>query len=289
MGWRGAGGSWLVPAALLAVATFAGCGDSSGPAGGRETSGPHERTVPAALRRMPPRNDRVITVEHLRRAVLRGLGRDFLAGTQVGPPSFGLCLQRGMRQSLTRRTLRTLALAYRRPAGQPFTAQALSRLAAPIGDRCGGRRFVPEMIDASNAFRAGRLAAAGIGSRLAYGPYLGVRCRKASSILCDRVGIDLVLHREAAAVTAWVGGRRVRLRTPGLHNGIAGRDWVGRLERVGLRQPGSPFHVEKDGGDPASWAGYPPVYVPVDLEIVYPRGRRVTGTLPRVSLSPGWG
>jgi len=58
---------------------------------------------------------------------------------------------------------------------------------------------------------------------------------------------------------------------------------------VGLGRRGSPFHVGSYGGRRRNWAGYPPVYVAVGLEIAYPGGRRVTGTLPRVSLSPGWG
>jgi hypothetical protein len=231
----------------------------------------------------------VFSAEHLRRAVLRGLGRDYLSGTQVGPPSFGLCLQRGLRRLLDERILRSLALVYRRPAGQQFTAQALADLAVPIGDRCGGRRFVPEMIDASIAFRAGHLPPAGVGARLSYGPYLGVTCRRASSTRCDSVGIDLVLRREAIAVSATVAGRELRLRSPGLHTGVAGKDWVGYLGRVGLGRRGSPFHAGSHGGRRRIWAGYPPVYVPVGLEIAYPGGRRVTGTLPRVSLSPGWG
>jgi hypothetical protein len=194
-----------------------------------------------------------------------------------------------MRLRLDERTLRSLALVYRRPSGQQFTAQALSDLAVPVGDRCGGRRFVPEMIDASIAFRTGHLPAAGIEARLSYGPYLGVTCGRANTIGCDSVGIDLVLRREASAVTARVAGRELRLRTPGLHTGVAGRDWVGYLDRVGLGRPESPFHVDSYSRDPEVWAGSPPLYVPVRLEVSYPAGRRATGTLPRVSLSPGWG
>ena len=232
----------------------------------------------------------MITAEHLRRAVLQGVGRDFLGGTQVGPPSYGLCLQRGVRGCWTSGTLRTLALVYRQPSGQQRTAQALTEMAAPIGARCaGGRKLVPMMIEASMAFRAGHLPPTEIGSRLSYGPYLGVTCRRASSIRCDSVGIDLVLRREAIAVSAAVAGRKLRLRTPGLHSGVAGRDWVGYLDQVGLARRASPFHVDPYGGNRGSWAGFPPVYLPVRLEIAYRQGERVTGIVPRVSLSPGWG
>ena len=139
------------------------------------------------------------------------------------------------------------------------------------------------------AFRAGHLPATGVEARLSYGPYIGVTCRLANSTRCDSVGIDLVLRREATAVTARVAGRKLRLRTPGLHTGVAGKDWVGYLDRVGLDRRGSPFHVDSYGRSRTTWAGYPPVYLPVELEISYPGGGRVTGTLPRVSLSPGWG
>jgi hypothetical protein len=279
--------SFLALSALVTV--LQGCGAGSESTVGSEAADHHGRTPAAAAIRVPPLRGRVISAEHLRRAVLQGIGRDYLSGTQVGPPSFGLCLQRGLRRLLDERTLRSLALVYRRPSGQQFTAQALAELAVPIGDRCGGRRFVPMPIEASMAFRAGHLPAAGVEARLSYGPYVGVTCRPANSTRCDSVGIDLVLRREATAVSARVAGRKLRLRTPGLHTGVAGRDWVGYLDRVGLGRRGSPFHVDSYGRSPKIWAGYPPVYLPVDLEISYREGGRVTGTLPRVSLSPGWG
>jgi hypothetical protein len=271
------------------VALLQGCGGGSEPTAGSEAgSRPHRKPAAAAIG-VPPLRDRAIGAGHLRRAVLQGLGRDYLSGTQVGPPGFEQCLQRGLRPLLDEGTLRSLALVYRRPGGQQFTAQALAELAVPIGDRCGGRRFVPEPIEASMAFRAGRLPAAGVEARLSYGPYVGVICRRASSTRCDSVGIDLVLRREATAVRATVAGRALRLQTPGLHSGVPGRDWVGYLNRVGLDRRGSPFHVDSYGRSPKIWAGSPPVYLPVELAIAYPGGRRVAGTLPRVSLSPGWG
>src|SRR6478735_6562937 len=128
--------------ALCALAALLqGCGGGAESTAGSEAGGQPGRTPAAAAIRVPPLRDRAISAEHLRRAVLRGLGRDYLSGTQVGPPGFGLCLQRGLRRVLDERTLRSLALVYRRPAGQQFTAQALADLAVPIGDRCGGRRF----------------------------------------------------------------------------------------------------------------------------------------------------
>lgn len=143
---------------MLVLALLAGCGDSPESASGPRSSGHRAREVPPAVRRVPPIEDRTVGTEDLRRAVLQGAAEDYLSGTQVGPPRFGLCLQLGLRRLLDERELRSLASVYRRPAGQQLTAQALNDLAVPVGDRCGGRKYVPELINASMAFRAGRLA-----------------------------------------------------------------------------------------------------------------------------------
>ncbi len=91
-------------------------------------------------------------------------------------------------------------------------------------------------------------------------------------------------------MTAWVGGRRLVLRTPGLHSGEAGRDWVGYLDRVGLdrSRQSLPHPLERQATRPPGPAS-PAVYLPVRLRISYPDETAVTGTLPRVFLSPGWG
>jgi hypothetical protein len=127
-------------------------------------------------------------------------------------------------------------------------------------------------------------------SRLAagYGPYLGVRCHRANSPRCDRVGLDIVLRRRAAAVSASIGGRRLRLRTPGLHNGVRGRDWVGTLRNAGLGRRGSPLHIPNDGAAGA-WAGDPPVYVTIRVTATDAGGGRHSRLFPHVFLSPGWG
>src|SRR5829696_4426401 len=271
------------------AALLQGCGAGSESTARTGTAEDLSREPAPDAIHVPPLRDRVITAEHLRRAVLQGVGRDYLGGTQVGPPSFGLCLQRGLGALLDEQNLRALALVYRRPAGQQLTAQALSDLAAPVGARCGGRRFVPMPIEASMAFRAGRLPAGGIASRLAYGPYLGVTCLARNSVRCDSVGVDLELRRDAAAVTAHIGGRMLRLQTPGVHSGLPARDWGGRLNWVGLARRDSPFYVEPYGKSQTTWAGYPPVFLPVALEIAYPQGKHVEGRLPSVSLAPGSG
>ena len=270
-------GRFALAPLLLFLALVVGCGSSGSP--------PVER--PASI--SPAATD----FDRMRDKVLLGLATDFRGGTQAGPDGFGLCVRLGMRRALTRAQLSRLVSVYRRPGGQQFAAQALNALAAPIGAECGGAKFVPEMIGASEAlggdYPLSRLDIAARRLGVVYGPYLGVRCGRAGSTRCDQIGIDIVLHRQAAAVTAWVGGRRLRLRTPGLHNGVAGRDWVGYLGRAGLNRPGSPFRIPRNGRDPGTWAGYPPVYVPVRLAIAYSSGDRVLGTLPRVFLSPGWG
>jgi hypothetical protein len=276
----------------LALATFflllaglaMGCGSSG--SWGSEASAP-----PAGS--SAPLHSASIDFSHMRDKVILGLATDFRAGTHAGPDGFGLCVRLGMRRALTPAHLSRLVSVYRRPDGQQFAAQALNALAAPVGAECGGAKFVPELVGASEAlagdYPLSRLDIAARRLGVGYGPYLGVRCRRAGSTRCDDVGIDVVLHRRATAVTAWVAGRRLRLRTPGLHNGVAGRDWVGYLGQVGLDRPGSPFQIPSNGRKPGIWAGYPPVYVPVRLTIAYPDGERVTGTLPRVFLSPGWG
>jgi hypothetical protein len=229
----------------------------------------------------------------MRDKVVLGLAKDFRAGIHAGPPRYGLCVRLGMRRALTREQLDRLVAVYRRADGQQFAAQALNALAAPVGAECGGAKYVPELVAASEAlggnYPLSRLDVAARRLGVTYGPYLGRTCRKPGSTRCDSVGVDLVLRREARAVTAWVGGRRLVLRTPGLHSGEAGRDWVGYLHRVGLGRPGSPFHIPSKGRSPAAWVGSPAVYLPVRLEVSYPDETTVTGALPRVFLSPGWG
>ncbi|MFT3863376.1 MAG: hypothetical protein QM729_03820 [Solirubrobacterales bacterium] len=124
------------------------------------------------------------------------------------------------------------------------------------------------------------------GPALSYGPYLGVRCPRPNRIGCDRVGIDLVLGRPARRVSATLAGRVLALRTPGLHTGVRGEDWVGTLDRAGLTRRGSPFFI---GSARTVWVGDPPVHVPVLITATLGDGTRRALLLPRVTLSPGWG
>lgn len=90
----------------------------------------------------------------LRAAVVRGALGDFNAGTGAGPARFPACLAAGLRRILTTDRLIELVSVYRRQ-GQPYASQALNRVATPIGDGCGGRRWVPELIAAGRALGGG--------------------------------------------------------------------------------------------------------------------------------------
>jgi hypothetical protein len=131
---------------------------------------------------------------------------------------------------------------------------------------------------------SGRVSAANLA--VSYGPYLGVRCRTPGRSKCDKVGVDIVLKKGAVHASATIAGRRVPLRTPGLHNGIRGKDWVGNLVPAGLARKGSPLYIHKDKGH---WAGDPPVNVPIRITATYANGRRLSTTFPRVPLRSGWG
>lgn len=107
---------------------------------------------------------------------------------------------------------------------------------------------------------------------ITYGPYLGKRCRHADYRHCDLIGIDLVLSRRATRVVAELGGERIALRTPGRHNGIPHRDWVGNFTNPDLPRRGS--HL---------------IYAPIGLHVRFADGHRATTYLPRVLVSSGWG
>lgn len=215
------------------------------------------------------------------------------SGSGVGPRRFGLCLRLGLRRALTGAQLDSLASVYRRPSGRQFVAQALNRLAVPVGDSCGGRQFVPEMLAASTGFAKVNLSELrSPRPGVVYGPYIGVSCPRANSTRCDRVGFDLVLRRRAVAVAASVAGRSIHLISPGPvpHNaGAGGRDWGGYLDDVGLSREGSPFRIPANGRARGAWAGQPPVYLPVRLAVTYSSDHRVTFAFPRILLSPGFG
>jgi len=233
----------------------------------------------------------------VRKAVVRGEAQDYAEGTRIGGPALQACLRAGLREALDPPTISNLVQVYRRPDGRAFAAQALNALASPLAARCGHPYWVPELVHAAGGLRVGHPTGAAVRRLgLTYGPYLGVRCRRANHPGCDRVGIDVVFGHAAARVVVLVGGDRLALHTPGDHDGVRYRDWVGNLTDVGFYRPGSPFyihghgpyHLARDRPHP-TWAGYPPVYVPVELQVRFADGGRASALLPRVFVSPGWG
>lgn len=256
----------LVAAVLVAVLVPAsGCGSSSSEAAGARY------------------------FQGVRDAVVRGAALDFAQGTGIGGSSYEVCVRGLLRKALDRPAITTLVQVYRRPGGQQFAAQALNALAAPLGARCGHRTYVPELVEASRALRAGIPTGAAVRTLgVTYGPYLGVRCRRAYRVGCDSVGIDVVFATAATRVTAVVGNLRVRLRTPGMHNAVPHHDWVGTFSNAGLERPRSPFHISghRPGG---AWGGNPALFVPVELQVDFVGGHRAHALFPRVFVSPGWG
>jgi hypothetical protein len=272
--------------AALALA-LAACGGSRSPRTGTSTQAD---STAAGLPRLPARKPpRRTSADHLRDLIVRRMAEEFRAGTGAGPEGYATCVRNGFRRKLTRERMRDLLAVHRRDDGGPFAAQALTRMAGSVGRACGGARYLPEMIKASDALAGVRISEP-LASRLgiSYGPYLGLTCRVAASTRCDSIGIDLVLKHRARGVEATVGGRRLSLRTPGLNTGVPGRDWVGFIHHVGLERAGSPFRIPRKPGKHRVWAGSPPVYLPVRLLIEYPRERRAA-QVPHVFLSPGWG
>jgi hypothetical protein len=269
--------------ALLSVSLFlSACGGAS--------ESPPDR---AEVTVRPGLWGREVVLSRLRDRILRGVAADYKAGTGVGPRRFGLCLRLGLRRALSGAELDRLAAIYRQPAGRPLVAQALNRVAVPVGDRCGGRQFVPEMVAAAAGFTKVDLSELqGRRPGVVYGPYIGVSCPRADSTACDRVGFDLVLRRRAVGVAASVAGRSIHLVSPGPvpHNASAGgRDWGGYLDNPGLGRRGSPFRIPANGRARGVWAGQPSVYLPVRVVATYPDGGRAAFLFPRVLLSPGFG
>jgi hypothetical protein len=235
-------------------------------------------------------NGRSAYFVRVRDAVLRGAARDFAQGTGIGGPAYESCVRGLLRRVLDPPTIARLIQVYHRSGGQQFAAQALNILASPLGKRCGHRSYVPELIDAAHGLRQGRPADDATRELgIAYGPYLGVRCRRADHVGCDRVGIDVVFADAATRVAAVVGGRRLRLHTPGMHNGIEHRDWVGTVANAGMGNPASPFYIEGSSWANGVWAGSPPLYVPVELRVKFAGGRTASALVPQVFVSPGWG
>lgn len=110
-------------------------------------------------------------------------------------------------------------------------------------------------------------------------PLVGVACRRASSIRCDRVGIAVWLREPTDGVEVTVAGRRVVLRRSGWG------PWLGYLHPAGLLN--GALGVRPDRGR-FSWQGKHPRNVRVHVVVRDAHGapQRASVTVP---LRPGWG
>lgn len=215
--------------------------------------------------------------ELVRSAVLAGLRRDFREGTGIGGRPFESCLEGMLRERLDPPAITSLVAIHRTPAGNAYAAQALNGLAAPLAARCGHRYWVPELVGAAEGLSFGHPTGAAVRRLdLTYGPYLGRRCAPPGRRNCERVGIDVVFRHAATRVVAISGAQVIRLRTPGKHDGVRFRDWVGLFTHAGFPRP-------------SRGAGGTIVYAPVELRVRFADGRRVAALLPHVALMPGWG
>jgi hypothetical protein len=214
----------------------------------------------------------------VRDAVVRGVGRDFTAGTGAGGPAFDSCLKTRMHDALIPPRIAGLAPVYRRPGGPPYAAQALNAIASPLAARCGHRYMVPELTGAARGLAKTHATGASVRKLgVTYGPYLGLRCRPpVTKADCERIGIDIVLRRAATNVVAVAGDQKIHLRTPGRHDGVRAHDWVGTFTHAGIA-PGS-----YEPGTNVTW-------IELDLRVRFADGTRRHAVFPHVLLAPGWG
>ena len=129
----------------LAGVAIAACDDpNDGPATRGSESPVAERTEALPFR----------GVERTRNEVLEGARRDFAAAIQ-GPDGFEDCFIARFRSELTRQRLGSLVATHRQ-RGEAVAARALNGVGAPVGDPCGGRHRVPQLIEAATGLRANR-------------------------------------------------------------------------------------------------------------------------------------
>jgi hypothetical protein len=216
--------------------------------------------------------------DHVRDAVVRGVGRDFAESTGISGADFQACLKSELGAALDPPTISSLAGVYRRPGNSAYVAQILNAMALPGATRCGHRYWVPELTGAARGLSFSHDTGAAVRTLgVSYGPFLGARCRGPRSRHCGRVGIDVVFRRPAVCVVAYIGGQKTRLVTPGLHSGVTNHDWVGTFTRARFT-PRGPFNINNE-----------PFYVAVELRVIFAGGRHAHALFPRVLLAPGWG
>jgi hypothetical protein len=114
---------------------------------------------------------------------------------------------------------------------------------------------------------------------------MGVACRVANSIACDRVGLAVWLRRPAVSVDATIAGRRLKLDDP---------SWSGRA-REGLRtmfagflQPAGLAQLRVRPNASGRWYGVNAPSPTVRVWIDYGHGR-YAATDVSVLLTAGWG
>jgi hypothetical protein len=216
--------------------------------------------------------------DRVRDAVVQGAGRDFAEGAGVSGARFQACVKSELGAALDPPTISGLASVYRRPGNSAYVAQTLNAIALPGATRCGHRSWVPELTGAARGFSFSHDTGVAVRTLgVTYGPYLGVRCRKAYTRHCGRVGIDVVFRGPATSVVAYIGGQKTRLVTPGQHSGVTNHDWVGTFTHSRFIPPG-PFNADNE-----------PLYVAVELRVIFAGGRHAHALFPRVLLAPGWG
>jgi len=119
-------------------------------------------------------------------------------------------------------------------------------------------------------------------------PGMGVACREANSVACDRIGIAVWLDSVPQRLVATVDGRSVALRDAHI---VCGRErscprlYQGELQPAGLLD--GALKVTPDEGR-YRWFGRHPVAGTLTITATYRDGSRAVATR-RVPLNPGWG
>jgi hypothetical protein len=116
---------------------------------------------------------------------------------------------------------------------------------------------------------------------LSRAPYVGVSCRRANSIACDRIGVAVWLKRPAAGVSATIAGQTLRLRPPRSREGW----WEGFLQPAGMID--GALRVTPDRGR-FYWQGTHPRDVHLGIAVTRASAgtHRTSVTVP---LRAGWG
>jgi hypothetical protein len=132
---------------------------------------------------------------------------------------------------------------------------------------------------------AGHPAAAKTPARLALRlqPYLGVSCRQANSIACDRVRLAVWLPTRPRSLSATIDGHTFPLRPPASRQGY----WEGALRPAGMLSPGAELRVTPDRGR-FYWQGRHPVRAAVHLAATLATGAPATADVV-IDLRAGYG